>query len=306
MLKCLASRCRNLECFKFNFNSTVCEFFCSTSVYSDYLVNVLKHNQRIYKIFLYINEAPNDDFERLFDNIPVVDMLDVIIDNCPQIKYCNVKCIGKLNVLKVAMLCNESKTLVYLNVIKCDYQLCRTIVYRQLSSEIKSISCNDFYYLKSTDKGEYNIEHLFKLVVGLKQIVLKHIWNLSDNLLFIIADNNWFTLTELTIETCSEATWSHRGIESVLLHCKRLSELTLSDCSHLTVDDFYQMARVTTSNLTTLKIYKATRITMNSVFLLIDTNKHLAELYIKNWVNLSFVEIHKYCRANKPELKLHL
>jgi hypothetical protein len=92
----------------------------------------------------------------------------------------------------------------------------------------------------------------------------------------------------------------------VLLHCKILSKLTLSDCSHLTEDDFYQMARVTTTNLTTLVIYKATHINTNSVFLLMNTNTHLADLYIKNWFNLNFVEIRKFCRANKPELNLYL
>jgi hypothetical protein len=306
MLKFLSSRCRNLECFKFNFNSKACEFFCSTSIYADYLTKLFNHNQKISNICFYINEVPNDDFESLFGNIPVVDMLDVIIDNCPQIKYCKLKCIGKLNVLKVAILCNESKTLVYLHVIKCDYQLYRTITYRRFSSEKKSIFCSDFYYSNSVDRGEFNIEHLFKMVVGLDKIVVKHIWNLGDNLLFIIADNNWSALTDLTIETCLNATWSHRGIESVLLHCKILSKLTLSDCSHLTEDDFNQMARVTTSNLKTLIIYKATNISTNSVVLLMDTKTNLADLHIKNWFNLSFVEIHKYRRANKPELKLHL
>jgi hypothetical protein len=306
MLKHLASRCRNLEYFKFIFHSKACEFYCCTSVYSDYLASLLKHNQKISQLILYINDTPTEDFERLFGNIPVVDLMDVIIDNCPKIKCCNLKCIGNLNVLKVAQLCSTSKTLKYLNVVKCDYQLLRTIIYQHLTSMYKSITCINFYSSKFVDNGELNVEHLFNLVNRLTYISLKHIWNLCDSLLFIIADNNRLTLTVLVIDVCLNATWSHRGIESVLLYCKRLSKLKLNDCSHLAEDDFIQIARVTTTNLKTLIICKAIHLTTTVVLLLADNNKHLVSLHIKNCSNLNIIEIREYFAANKPNLKLYL
>ena len=297
MLKHLALHCRNLDRFRVNFNTKVSEFFCSTCVYSDYFASLLKHNKQLNSIVFEIDEVPREYCES------VVDLLDIILTNCPKLKHCILKCIGSLNVLTFARFCLNSKFLIYFHVIKSDYQLNRSIWYLNRSSNNKSITCNNFYSLKSVDKDENNIEHLFKVLTKFTHITLNRIWYLCDNLLFTIADNNLLTLTELTIDKCLCACWSNRGIENVLTRCKRLTRLTLFDCSHLLEEDFSIIAHVVNDSLTSLTIEYAIHLNTASLVMLINNSKQLVYLHVKTCSNLNKHDIHEYCRLYKPSLR---
>jgi hypothetical protein len=299
MLKFLAIRCRHLQMFNFKYFTKTEEYFCSTSVYSDYLVSLLQFNKlTLRSLTIDVTELPEQQYVYEYDCTPAVDLLDIIMHNCPLIEHCKLKCFGTLNVFTISQFIKERHTLINISVTKHMYNLARNITYNQ-TSLIKSAICSDFYDPQiNIDKGEANIQNLFDTISDLTHIELNQIWYMSDSLLTTVGFRHYETLLQLTVGRSIERTWSYVGICELLTRCKNLTDLCLSDCSHFTKDNFVKLCDPL-NVLMNLRLDNAINLDTHTVVALIIASKRLTIFgFNKCSVTVNVRLIREFCIAN--------
>lgn len=301
ILQILANKCNRLQEVSLTFATRQLDSFFGNTICADYLVYFLQRNQRLRKLHLFIEDFPGNDLYNLLDGVPVVDVMELILNTCPDLVDFELSCLGKLNVSYFAKFVSNSKKLRRITVTKEQYGFVREI--RFIAGEfIKTVSCRNFFDPQNNiDKTTDNIKHLFESVVGLTRIELNQIYFMSDDFLNRIINRNYATLNQLTIGVCEHRSWSHLVIKTLLIKCKSLSTLQLLDCSHFTNANFVELMLLS-HRLSELRIDNAINLWSTILLMLVFSSKCLLKLSIENCPNVDELVLYCFCEADKPSL----